>query len=58
MQETEKFSGFKKNVGPPHYQFSASYDPLDKNEYLLSKEVDIDAIKNRNKGVALVETHH
>ena len=58
MNATAKFSGFKKNVGPPYYQFSAQYDPLDKNEYLLSKDVDIDAIKSRNTGKALVETHH
>lgn len=58
MNSTAKFSGFKKNVGPPYYHFSADYDPLDKNEYLLSKDVDIDALKGRNKGVALVETPH
>ena len=58
MKETEKFASFKKNVGPPHYRFSASYDPLDKNEYLLSKGVDIDALKARNSGKALVEIHH
>ena len=54
MKETEKFSSFKKTVGPPHYQFSPSYDPLDKNEYLLEKGVDIDAIKSRNSGHKLI----
>lgn len=58
MRMTKRFAGFKKNVGPPWYQFSASYDPLDKNEYLLSRDVDITAIQARNKGKALVELDH
>lgn len=58
MQETEKFASFKKTVGPPHYRFAASYDPLEKNDYLLSKDVDIAALKARNTGKALVEVHH
>lgn len=41
MKETEKFASFKKTHGPPHYSFSASYDPLDTNEYLIGKGVDI-----------------
>lgn len=55
MKETEKFCSFKKTVGPPHYQFSASYDPLEKNEYLLTQDVDIQALKARNKGHSLIE---
>lgn len=58
MKETEKFAGFKKTVGPPHYEYSPTYDPLEANEYLLSKGVDIDAMKGRNKGVALIDDHH
>ena len=54
-KETEKFASFKKSVGPPHYQYSASYDPLDMNEYLLMKGVDIDALKSRNKDHKLIE---
>jgi hypothetical protein len=34
------------------------YDPLECNEYLLSKGVDIDALKDRNTGVALIEDAH
>ena len=55
MKETEKFSSFKKTHGPPHYSFSASYDPLEKNEYLLSKDVDIKALKSRNPDHLLLE---
>lgn len=54
MKETEKYSSFKKTHGPPHYHYSATYDPLDKNEYLLSKGVDIDALKARNTGQKLI----
>ena len=48
MKETEKFASFKKTHGPPHYSYSASYDPLEKNEYLLSKGVDVADLKKRN----------
>ena len=48
MKETEKFASFKKTHGPPHYSSSASYDPLEKNEYLLSKGVDVADLKKRN----------
>lgn len=58
MKETEKFTSFKKTVGPPNYWYPVEYDPLDKNEYLLSKEVDVEKIKSRNTGKALVELHH
>lgn len=57
MSSTDKFAGMTKNVGPPHWHFSAGYDPLDKNEYLLAKGADIDAIKARNSGKALIESH-
>lgn len=54
MKETEKFASFKKNHGPPHYSFSASYDPLEKNEYLLNKGVNIPALQARNKDHKLI----
>ena len=54
MKETEKFASFKKNPGPPYYWFSKEWDPLDKNEYLISKGVDVDALKGRNKGHNLI----
>lgn len=54
-KSTTKFTAMDKNPGPPHYHYSASYDPLDKNEYLLSKGVDIAALKARNKNHSLIE---
>jgi hypothetical protein len=38
----EKYSSFKKDHGPPHGHFNQQFDPLDKNEYLLGKGVDIE----------------
>ncbi len=40
----ENLSAMKKTVGPPYWRFSADYDPLDKNEYLLRKGVDVEAL--------------
>jgi hypothetical protein len=42
----EKFTSFKKNHGPPHYHYNKRFDPLECNEYLLEKKVDIDALRN------------
>lgn len=55
MKETEKYASFKKTVGPPHYHYVGGYDPLDKNEYLLAKGVNVEAIKARNKDHTLIE---
>lgn len=32
-----KYSGFKKNYGPPHWQYNARYDEVEHNEYLQKK---------------------
>jgi hypothetical protein len=45
----EAYSNFKPGHGPPHNHYCATYDPLEANEYLLEKGVDIDAIKNHHK---------
>lgn len=29
-----KYSSFKKNHGPPHWHYSATYDELEHNEYI------------------------
>jgi len=34
MNAGHAYSGLTKNHGPPYGYFNASYDPLDKNEYL------------------------
>ena len=49
-----KYTSFKQTHGPPYEHFNPTYDPLECNEYLLEKGVDIDALKNVHKkgGVA------
>ena len=42
----QKYSSFKKTHGPPYYQFSQEFDPLDHNEYLLDKKVDVEALRS------------
>jgi len=58
MKATDKYAGMTKSVGPPNYQYTPTYDPLECNEYLLSKGVDVEALKSRNTGIALIEDHH
>lgn len=42
----EAYSSLKKDHGPPHKHFNKLFDPLDKNEYLLNKGIDIEALRN------------
>jgi len=49
FKEGKKYSDFKKNFGPPHWRYAARYDPIESNEYLLSKSVDIEALKDTHK---------
>ena len=49
FKEGKKYSDFKKNHGPPHWRFNARYDPIESNEYLISKGVDIQALKELHK---------
>lgn len=44
----EKYSSFKKTHGPPHEHYNPRFDPLDHNEYLLEKGVNVQALKERN----------
>ena len=58
MQTGEKFSSFKKNHGPPHYQYSQRFDPLEKNEYLLRKNIDLSEVRMFEPRVRVAEDHH
>jgi hypothetical protein len=40
------YSSFKKNNGPPHTNWNASFDPIENNEYLLRTGVDVEALRN------------
>lgn len=54
----EKYSSFKKDHGPPHGHFNMSFDPIDNNEYLLRKGVDIEKLKNAHPKREIVVAHH
>lgn len=41
-----KYAGFKKNYGPPHWQFNPRYDEVEHNEYLESKGLTSKAATN------------
>ena len=49
LKQGEALTSFKKDNGPPHGYFNAIYDPLEANEYLLEKKVDIEALKSVHK---------
>jgi hypothetical protein len=54
----EKYSSFKKDHGPPYGHFSQQFDPIDKNEYLLEKGVDIEQLKNAHPKREIEIAHH
>ena len=40
-----KYTGFKKNYGPPSWQYNPRYDDLEDNEYLNRKGISPAAAK-------------
>ena len=48
LTSNEKYGSFKKNCGPPNYQFNPRYVPLEHNDYLLSKGVSPSQVKMFN----------
>jgi len=50
------YTSFKKNHGPPHKHFNPMYDPLEHNEYLQGKGVDVEALRNIHKKGDVVPT--
>ena len=46
FKQGEAYSSLKKDHGPPHKHYNQSFDPLDKNEYLLNKGIDVEALRN------------
>jgi hypothetical protein len=49
LKQGQAYSSFKKSHGPPHEHFNASYDPLEHNEYLKRKGVDVEALRTHHK---------
>lgn len=41
----KKLTSFNADHGPPHRHYNPLYDPLEHNEYLVAKGVDIAALK-------------
>ena len=42
----EAYTSFKKNHGPPHSHYPQQFDPLEHNEYLANKGIDVEALRN------------
>jgi DNA polymerase II small subunit/DNA polymerase delta subunit B len=55
-----KYSSFKKSHGPPYYQFNPRLMPLEHNDYLQKKGVNLNDIRmfTPKARVALDEHHH
>lgn len=49
LKQGQAYSSFKQNKGPPYGHFNPSYDPLEHNEYLQKKGVNVDALRNIHK---------
>jgi len=47
------YSSFNKTCGPPYNHFNPVYDPIEHNEYLLEKGVDIDALRLAHGGTGV-----
>jgi len=54
LKEGVAMTNMDKNHGPPHKHFNAMYDPLEHNEYLQQKGVDVEALRNHHKKVEVV----
>lgn len=57
----DKYSNFKKNVGPPNYQFNPRYMPIEHNDYLKKKGVSLNEVKQFEPRVVVdshAEHHH
>jgi len=40
------YTSFNKNHGPPHNHYNQQFDPLESNEYLIEKGVDVEALRS------------
>ena len=58
QKAAEKYTSFKKNVGPPNYQFTPRYMPLDHNDYLKSKGVRKEDVVQFEPKRQVEQAHH
>jgi len=49
IKEGISYASLDKDHGPPYKKFNASYDPLEHNEYLQGKGVDVEALRSIHK---------
>jgi len=40
------YTSFKKDHGPPYKHFSQTFDPLEHNQILQSRNVDVEALRS------------
>jgi hypothetical protein len=52
----KKFMSVDKNHGPPHYRYNKEWDPIESNEYLQRRAVDVEALNNIHKSGKDVST--
>jgi NADH dehydrogenase FAD-containing subunit len=45
LNQGKNYTSFKKDHGPPHSNYNAVYDPIECNEYLLAKGVDVEDLR-------------
>lgn len=50
LKTCEAYTSFKKDHGPPHKHYNQRFDPLEHNEYLKQRGVDIEALRNAHGG--------
>lgn len=43
------YGSLDKDHGPPHKHYNNSYDPLEHNEYLQAKNVNVEALRSIHK---------
>jgi len=58
---SDKYSGFKANVGPPYWKFNPTPYPLELNEYLIKQNVSFDSVRQfepKNRLEAHHDDHH
>lgn len=58
MQQGEKLTSFKKNHGPPYWQFDARYSPVEKNEFLQRRQIPVSEVKMFEPKVRVHHEHH
>lgn len=46
FKKNKAFASFTKDLGPPYKHFAQDFDPIEHNDYLVEKGVDVEALRN------------